>query len=89
MMYFHMQKLKFIDFMVIELSFFKKRKMRNVDKHNQLLYTGYFSHILQLDIVKPTSKWNEQYPYIWFSMGIDHSNPYIYTVLLYCVIELG
>ena len=45
-----MQRLKFIDFMVIELCFFKKKKMKNMDKsgnhffrhitsqHNQFLY---------------------------------------------------
>ena len=36
MIYFHMQRFKFIDFMVIELRFFKekkkKKKMKNMDK---------------------------------------------------------
>ena len=59
-----MQRFNFIDFMVTELRFFKKKKMKNMDKmwksfyvhttsqHTQLLYTGYFSHILYLDITK-------------------------------------
>ena len=32
MIYFNMQRFKFIDFMVIELRFFKKKKMMNTDK---------------------------------------------------------
>ena len=35
MIYFHMQRFKFIDFMVIEVRFFKekkKKKMKNMDK---------------------------------------------------------
>ena len=63
-----MQRFKFIDFMVIELRFFKKKKkMENMDKmwnhffryyvhltsqRNQFFYTGYFSHILHLGIIK-------------------------------------
>ena len=27
---------------------------------------------------------NEEYPYIWFSMGIDHSNPYIHSTTILC-----
>ena len=27
---------------------------------------------------------NEEYPYIWFSMGIDHSNPYIHSTTVLC-----
>ena len=27
---------------------------------------------------------NEQNPYIWFSMGIDHSNPYIHSTTVLC-----
>ena len=56
-------------------------------QHNKFLYTGYFSHILHLDI-KSTSieSENEQNPYniIWFSMGIDHSNPYIHSTIVLC-----
>ena len=68
MIYFHMQRFKFIDFMVIEVCFFKKKKkMKNVDKmwksffqilcvsHITLLpilYTGCFSHALYPDIIK-------------------------------------
>ena len=50
-------------------------------QHDQFLYTGYFSHILHLDIIKSVQieSENEEYPYIWFSMGIDHSNPYIHS----------
>ena len=44
---------------------------------------GYFSHILHLDIIKSQiESENEQYPSIWFSMGKDHSNPYIHTTVL-------
>ena len=27
---------------------------------------------------------NDEYPYIWFSMGIDHSNPYINSTTIPC-----
>ena len=27
---------------------------------------------------------NEEYPYICFSMGIDHSNPYIHSTTILC-----
>ena len=27
---------------------------------------------------------NEECPYIWFSMGIDHSNPYIHSTTVLC-----
>ena len=67
-----MQRFKFIDFIVIELRFFKKKKKKkkmkkNMDKlwkyflryyasltsqNNKSLFTGYFSHILHLDIIK-------------------------------------
>ena len=53
---------KFIDFTVIELRFFKKNKMKNMAKMWKALfeifacltltYSGYFSHILHLDIIK-------------------------------------
>ena len=33
--------------------------------------------------MKSTSE-NEQNPYIWFSMGIDHSNPYIHSTTVLC-----
>ena len=49
-LYFHMQRFKFFDFMVIEVRFFKK-KMKNMDEtcksvhlisqYNQFLYTDY------------------------------------------------
>ena len=79
--------------MVIELRFFKK--MKNMDKmwksflcisHITLLpilYTGCFSHALYPDINEIESE-NEEYPYIWLSMGIDHSNPYIHSTTILC-----
>ena len=61
----------------------------------QFLHTSYFSPILHLDIIKSEINFKlkvkmNKILYISFSMGIDHSNPYIYflyTVLPYCVIE--
>ena len=62
-----MQRFKFIDFMVIELHYFKKKKMKTWTKwgkhflryyayltfqNNKCLFTGYFSHLLNLDIIK-------------------------------------
>ena len=62
-----MQRFNFIDFMVIELRFFKKKKnnkMKNMVKSTfcdirisyitdqPILFHGYFSHILHLDIIK-------------------------------------
>ena len=54
MIYFHMQRFKFIDFMVIEVRFFKekkkkKKKMKNMDK----MWKSFFqilcvSHIILL-----------------------------------------
>ena len=98
MIYFHMQRFNFIDFMVIELRFFKKKKkMKNTwqkcEKYflryyayhtsqiNHFLFHGYFSHILHLDIIKSeiNFKLKVKMAYIWFSMGIDHSNPYIHS----------
>ena len=32
---------------------------------------------------------NEEYPYIWFSMGIDHSNPYIHSTTILCDTWMG
>ena len=75
MIHFHMQRFKFIDFMVVELRFYKKKKKKKkikmmmktwtkcrnhffryyvyiTSQHNKFLYTGYFSHILHLDIIK-------------------------------------
>ena len=73
MIHFLMQRFKFIDFMVIELRFFKKKKNKKnkmlktwtkcgdpifryyvhiTSQHDKFLYTGYFSHILHLDIIK-------------------------------------
>ena len=34
-----------------------------ITQHNKFLYTGYFSHILHLDIIKSESSKN---PYIWW-----------------------
>ena len=68
MIYFHMQRFKFIDFMVIEVRFFKKKKIKkNMDKmwkslspilcisHITLLPIFVyccFSHALYPDIIK-------------------------------------
>ena len=69
MIQIHMQRFKFIDFMVIELRFFKKKKKNNkkmknwgklflryyaclTSQNNKFLFTGCFSHILHLDIIK-------------------------------------
>ena len=32
MIHFHMQRFKFIDFMIIQLRFFKKKNKKNMDK---------------------------------------------------------
>ena len=50
------------------------------------MYTSYFSHILHLDIIKSDQieSENEQNPYIWFSVEIDHSNPYIHSTTVLC-----
>ena len=55
-------------------------------QHNKFLYTGNFSHILHLDNIKivQIECENEQNPYIWFLMGIDHSNPYIHSTTVLC-----
>ena len=45
--YFHIQRFKFIDFMVIELRFFKKekkKKMKNMDKMWKSFFR-YYVHI--------------------------------------------
>ena len=65
MIYFHMQRFKFIDFMVIQVRFFKKKKnkkmMKNMDKmwksflciyHIQFWYTSCFSHAFYPDSIK-------------------------------------
>ena len=47
MIYFHMQRLKFIDFMVIELRWFKKKKKKmkkNMDKVRKSPFR-YYVHI--------------------------------------------
>ena len=36
MIHFHMQRFKFIDFMVIELRFFKKKKKKKKKKKNKM-----------------------------------------------------
>ena len=43
-------------------------------QHNQFWYNGYFQ----------IESENEQNPYIWFSIGIDHSNPYIHSTTVLC-----
>ena len=46
---------------------------------NFCVYTGFLSHTLHLDILKSEiESENEEYPYIYFSMGIDIAIP-IYT----------
>ena len=89
MIYFHMQRFNFIDFMVIEV---RRRRRRwktwqkcekhflsyythFISQHNQFLYTGYFSHILHLDIIKSEINFKlkvkmNKILIIWFSMGI-------------------
>ena len=63
--------------------------------HHKTMYTGYFSHILHLDIItseinsKLKVKINKILIAIWFSMGIDHIAIPTYTVLPYCVIVGG
>ena len=58
MIYFHMQRFKFIDFMVIEVRFFKekkkkKKKMKNMDKMWKSFFQILcFSHALYPDIIK-------------------------------------
>ena len=63
MIYFHTQRFKFTDFMVNELRFLKVKNMDKLWKsffqilyitsqHNQFLYTGYFLHILHLNVIK-------------------------------------
>ena len=67
MIHFHMQRFNSIDFMVIELRFFKNnKKMKNMGQNvkstfcdirmsyvtDQPIFVGYFSHILHLDIIK-------------------------------------
>ena len=52
----------------------------------QFLYTGCFSRTLYPDIIKSDEieSENKQYHFVWFSMGIYHSNPYIHsTTVLY------
>ena len=48
MIHFYVQRFKFIDFMVIELSFFKKKKnkMENMDKMWRSLFFRYYAHII-------------------------------------------
>ena len=106
MIYFHIHRLKFIDFMVIELHWFKKKKkMKNMAKINEestfwdimhvlhnwstnfcilVIFHTFFTLILLK--VKSTSnwKWKWKKSYIWFSMGIDHSNPYIHSTTILC-----
>ena len=92
-MHFHMQRFKFI---VIELHFFKKKMKENTAKmwkpHFEILHMSYitvqlffvynwifFTHS-QLQIESE----NKQYSYIWFTMGIDQSNPYIHSTIVLC-----
>ena len=59
----HMHRLKLIDFMVVELCLEEDKEhgenylgdITHVS-HNWFLYTGYFSHILHLDIIKSEIK---------------------------------
>ena len=58
-------------------------------QHNQILYTGYFLHILHLDTIKSEInfklkvKMNEILMY-GFQLDIDHSNPYIHSTTVLC-----
>ena len=96
-----MQRFNFIDFMVIELRFFKKnsKKMNNMEKHFvryyayltsqiKFLFHGYFSHILHLDIIRSEieKKMNKMLIY-GFQWGWTIAVP-IYTVLPYCAIYI-
>ena len=57
-------------------------------QHNKfciLVIFNTFFTLISLKL-KSTSNWNEnvQNPYIWFSMGIHHSNPYIHSTTVLC-----
>ena len=94
MIHLHMQRFKFIDVMVIELRLFKK-KMKNMNKmwkalfelirmsyitKQPILYTGYFSHILHLNVIKSEINFKlKMNRTTRFSMGIDHTNPFIHS----------
>ena len=104
MIHFHMQRFNFIDFMVIELRFFKKKKKNKMKNMGEMHFCD-ITHILHhrstnfcFMVIFHTFftliPWNElqieiEYPYIWFSMGIDHSNPYIHSTTVLCDIAIG
>ena len=46
MIYFHMQRFKFIDFMVIEVRFFKKKKNKNMD----IMWKSFFRYYVCLTL---------------------------------------
>ena len=64
MIHFHMQRFKFIDFMVIELCFFKKEKkmMENMDKCG-----NHFSDIMQISQHNTTN--------FVYRLFLTHSSP--------------
>ena len=61
-------------------SLFETLRIYPTTQINQFLYTSCFSCALYPDIIK--SKIN--YAYTWFSMGIDHSSPYIHSTTVLC-----
>ena len=91
--HFYMQRFNFIDFMVIELRFFKEEEEEEEEEEKKETWTkcgNNFSDIMYILHHNTTNfcilvifnryqlqmeSENEQNPYIWFSMGMDHSNP--------------
>ena len=45
MIYFHMQRFKFIDFMVIQVRFFKKKKNKKMMKNMDKMWKSFYVYI--------------------------------------------
>ena len=68
LIYFHMQRFNFIDFMVIELHFFeKKKKLKNMNKciFTYILQQAIFVYWLFFTHSSPSYRENEQYGFQW------------------------
>ena len=54
---------------------------------NQLVSRYSYVFMLKKSSRYQTESESDEKPYIWFSMGIDHSNPYIHSTTLLCDIK--
>ena len=52
------------------------------DQPIQLLLRALYTDIIKSEINFKSK--NKNIPYIWFSIGIDHSNPYIHSTTVLC-----